>query len=145
MFEIKERTVPYSTVRYGTGTGTVLSKRRQSSRLHHIKTSATCAPPMLCSFPLVSELFEGVAVGRCNACVYLSRRLQVLGSSCLSHVYPLSRAQALIVDLALLDSYVKAAIVFCTNHFTYVALSLIFAEFLYGLRELAADLASCYR
>ena len=72
-------------------------------------------------------------------------RLHVLGSSCLSHVSPLSRANALNVDLVLLDSYVKAGIVFCTYHLTYVALSLIFAEFLYGLRELAADCASCYR
>ena len=99
-------------------------------------------PPKLCPFPLVSAMIEGAAVGRCNACVYLSRRLQVLESSCLSHVYPLSRAPALNLDLTLLDSYVKAAIVFCTNRFPYVALSLIFAEFLYGLRELAADLVS---
>ena len=44
-------------------------------------------------------------------------RLQVLGYSCLSHVSPLSRARVLNLDLALLDSYVKAGIVFCTNHF----------------------------
>jgi hypothetical protein len=69
-------------------------------------------------------------------------RLQVLGTSYLSHVSPLSHAHALNLDLPLLDSYVKAGIVFCTNHLTYVALSFIFAEFLYGLWELAVDLAS---
>ena len=69
-------------------------------------------------------------------------RLHVFGFSCVSHVFPLSRANALNLDLALLDSYVNACIVFCTNYLTYVALSFIFGEFLYVLRELVADLAS---
>jgi hypothetical protein len=69
----------------------------------------------------------------------------VLGSSCLCDVSPLSRANALNLNLALLDSDVNVGIDSCTDHLTCVALSFIFAEFLYGLRELAADLASCYR